>query len=122
MPIVYCSEHFESLTEYTSAEILGRNCRFLQTPFQGQEVKGDSTLRGNVEMNVLQSNEKARAEFRQKIAAREEAQVQLVNYKKGGTKFVNLVTMIPITWDEGQESSRLWKRYIVGFQADIESC
>ena len=31
-PIVYCSEAFEHLTRYRRHEILGRNCRFLQSP------------------------------------------------------------------------------------------
>ncbi|KAI9054221.1 hypothetical protein LZ554_001389 [Drepanopeziza brunnea f. sp. 'monogermtubi'] len=31
-PIVYCSEPFMSLTGYDSADIIGKNCRFLQHP------------------------------------------------------------------------------------------
>jgi hypothetical protein len=51
----------------------------------------------------------------------EEARVQLVNYKKSGTKFVNLLTTIPITWDEGEPNAGPGKRYIVGFQADSQT-
>lgn len=31
-PIVYVSETFESLTGYSSDDIIGKNCRFLQSP------------------------------------------------------------------------------------------
>jgi hypothetical protein len=40
-----------------------------------------------------------------------------VNYKKSGERFVNLVTIVPISWGEGEQSTG-YKRYIVGFQAD----
>jgi hypothetical protein len=58
-----------------------------------------------------------RAEIRQKILRKEEAQVRLVNYTKSGEQFFNLLTIIPIMWDEGDMALGLRKRYIVGFQA-----
>lgn len=58
-------------------------------------------------------NTKARLELRDKIARVKETQVRLVNYTKGGVKFFNLLTVIPIAWDEGE----IGKRYMVGFQA-----
>jgi PAS domain-containing protein len=105
-PIVYCSEPFETLTGYVSSEILGRNCRFLQSPYAGRETTVGSDV-----------NREARAVLREKIAIGEEAQVRLVNYKKSGERFVNLVTIVPISWGEGEQSTG-YKRYIVGFQAD----
>jgi len=43
----------------------------------------------------------------------EESCVQLINYTADGRRFKNILTTIPIVWDDG-------KRYIVGFQADAE--
>jgi hypothetical protein len=62
-------------------------------------------------------DKKAKATLREKIAKGEEAQVFLLNYKKSGEKFRNLLTTIPITWDEGDTA----KRYIVGFQVDSKT-
>ena len=36
-PVIYVSKAFETLTGYTSKEVLGHNCRFLQAP--GGKVK-----------------------------------------------------------------------------------
>lgn len=105
MPIIYCSEPFEHLTGYSSAEILGRNCRFLQTP-----PLGDRT-----DESVRTTNELSRKELREKFAKGEEARVRFVNFRKDGKMFVNVLTTIPISWDEGDGEG---KRYIVGFQAD----
>ena len=69
------------------------------------------------ELAVSKRNEKPLAQLREKIARGEEAQVRLVNYTKGGEKFANLLTTIPITWDEGDKELGLGRRYIVGFQA-----
>ena len=64
-----------------------------------------------------QANQIPRAELRQKILRGEEAQVRLVNYTKSGEKFFNLLTIIPIMWDEGDMALGFGKRYLVGFQA-----
>ncbi|PVH74972.1 hypothetical protein DL98DRAFT_467153 [Cadophora sp. DSE1049] len=100
-PIVYCSEAFERLTGYSSSEILGHNCRFLQHPPQAQP---------SADRKVEEANEMARREVREKIDAGQEARVHFVNYRKDGSPFTNILTLIPITW-EG-------RNYIVGFQAD----
>lgn len=105
MPIVYCSEPFESLTGYSSADILGHNCRFLQHP-PGSFCQDE---------RVRIANGHSRKELREKIARGEEARVRLWNFTKEGKIFVNVLTTIPITWDEGLGQE---KRYIVGFQAD----
>jgi PAS domain S-box-containing protein len=105
MPIIYCSEPFEELTGYSSSEILGRNCRFLQIPPEGHQPDQSSGP----------TNETSRKELREKLAKGEEARVRLVNYRKDGQMFVNVLTTIPISWEEGHGEG---KRYIVGFQAD----
>jgi len=100
-PIVYCSEPFEKLTGYSSNEILGHNCRFLQHPPQ---------IRPSSDKRVEEANELARREVRAKIDAGLEARVHFTNYRKDGSPFTNILTLIPITWDG--------RNYIVGFQAD----
>lgn len=105
LPVVYISEPFEALTGYTSVECMGRNCRFLQYPPGSWECK---------DQQVNKINAEGRKELREKIASGQEARVRLLNYRKDGSMFANLLTIIPIVWDEGQ----MRKRYIVGFQAD----
>jgi hypothetical protein len=112
MPVVYCSEPFSTLTGYSPSEIVGRNCRFLQRPFQQA---------GNLELMVQELNAEARVELKHRFSMGEEARVRLVNYRRDGTKFINLLTTIPITWDEGESNDTPGKRYIVGFQADSQA-
>ena len=108
-PIVYCSEGFEFLTGYTAKEIVGRNCRFLQDP-SGHGVRVQEVEKA--------ANHGARSKLREKFGKSEEAQVKLVNYRKGGEKFVNLLTTIPLSWEEGNGTGALG-RYIIGFQVEL---
>jgi hypothetical protein len=48
------------------------------------------------------------------IREQREAQVSLINYRRGGQAFMNLLTMIPIRWDEGGPVT-----HFVGFQVDL---
>lgn len=102
-PIVYCSATFERLTGYSKHEILGRNCRFLQAP-DGDVQPG--MKRKYVDNDTIQY-------MKNQIGARKEAQASLINYRKGGQPFMNLLTMIPITWDSPETV------YFVGFQVDL---
>lgn len=103
VPIVYCSDIFERLTGYTKHEILGRNCRFLQAP------------EGKIQAGVKRKYVDDQSVFRIKtmITARQEMQISVINYRKGGQPFMNLLTMIPITWDSDEI------KYYVGFQVDL---
>ena len=103
IPIVYCSEMFERLTGYTRHEILGRNCRFLQAP----DGKVQSGLKRKYvdDMSVYH--------LKRAVSQLLEAQISLINYRKGGQPFMNLLTMIPIAWDSDD------MRYYVGFQVDL---
>ena len=103
IPIVYCSEMFERLTGYTRHEILGRNCRFLQAP--------DGTVQSGLKRKYVDDM----SVFQLKKAASQllEAQISLINYRKGGQPFMNLLTMIPISWDSDD------MKYYVGFQVDL---
>ena len=103
IPIVYCSDVFERLTAYTKHEILGRNCRFLQAP--------DGKIKSGVKRKYVDDQSVLR--IKKMITARQETQISLINYRKGGQPFMNLLTMIPITWDTDEV------RYYVGFQVDL---
>ena len=102
-PIVYCSDMFERLTGYSKHEILGRNCRFLQAP--------DGKVQSGVKRKYV--DDSAIQHLKDKIKARAEAQISIINYRKGGQPFMNLLTMIPITYDSDEV------KYYVGFQVDL---
>ena len=102
-PIVYCSENFERLTGYTKHMILGRNCRFLQSP-DGNVVPGIRRKYVDDDSVLYLKN---------MVNLRREAQISLINYRRGGQPFMNLLTMIPIAWDSDQV------KFFVGFQVDL---
>ncbi|TID13956.1 white collar [Venturia nashicola] len=102
-PIEFCSESFERLTGYTKHEIRGQNCRFLQAP------------NGKVEPGLQRKYCDDTSVFYLKrcINDAEEAQISLINYRKGGQPFMNLLTMIPLKDDQGLVT------HFVGFQVDL---
>ncbi|KAL4751191.1 hypothetical protein BDW72DRAFT_193172 [Aspergillus terricola var. indicus] len=100
-PIAYVSHAFERLTGYTEKEIVGRNCRFLQSP-DAKVEKGEP--RKFVDPHTA-------SRLRSAVDRRSEIQVSIINYRKGGQPFLNLVTMIPVRWNA--------KDYFVGFQVDL---
>ncbi|KAI8854746.1 hypothetical protein BC829DRAFT_353693, partial [Chytridium lagenaria] len=85
-PIVYASETFSRLTGYSNPEILGKNCRFLQSPT------------GQVEAGSVRKYSDSNVAFQMKDSIRKckECQFSIINYKKSGEPFINLVTIIPI--------------------------
>ncbi|KAF8487882.1 hypothetical protein JB92DRAFT_2574842, partial [Gautieria morchelliformis] len=85
-PIVYASPTFTRLTGYTAPEVLGRNCRFLQHP-TGQLARG--APRRHTAPSAVHH-------MRKSLLQEKECQASLINYRKDGTAFVNLVTCIPI--------------------------
>lgn len=105
-PIVYASDSFQNLTGYSRHEIFGRNCRFLQAPG------------GNVEAGVKREfvDDASVYRLKQAITTGREVQLSLINYRKGGRPFLNLLTAIPIPWDTDEI------RYIIGFQIDVVEC
>ncbi|KAI9799018.1 MAG: hypothetical protein M1825_004914 [Sarcosagium campestre] len=103
LPIVYCSDVFERLTGYHRHEILGRNCRFLQAP-NGEVQSGIERKYVDDEVVLYLKN---------KVTDLKEAQTSLINYRKGGQPFMNLLTIIPISWDSDDI------RFYVGFQVDL---
>ena len=79
-PIVYVNPAFERLTGYSRAEAVGRNCRFLQGA--GTDPAAVERLRGAV-------------------AAREAAQVEILNYRRDGSPFWNALHIAPIMGPDG---------------------
>uniref|UniRef100_A0A2P2M8D8 Putative LOV domain-containing protein n=1 Tax=Rhizophora mucronata TaxID=61149 RepID=A0A2P2M8D8_RHIMU len=79
-PIMYASAGFFKMTGYTSKEVIGRNCRFLQ---------GAGTDPADV------------AKIREALQAGNSSCGRLLNYKKDGTPFWNLLTIAPIKGDDG---------------------
>ncbi|KAM7191596.1 hypothetical protein V8F33_008828 [Rhypophila sp. PSN 637] len=102
-PIIYASEPFYQLTGYTPEEVIGSNCRFLQAP--GGKIKAKST-RKYVDKECVRKMRKA-------VDKCSELQIEVVNFKKNGSKFVNYLTMIPVRCD-GRD-------YCVGFLTELES-
>ncbi|KAL2059614.1 hypothetical protein ABVK25_000907 [Lepraria finkii] len=74
-PILYASDGFVSVTGYTRTEVVPRNCRFLQGNYTDRTVT--KRLRASIE-------------------AREETVELLLNYKKSGEPFWNLLYVAPL--------------------------
>ena len=74
-PIVFCNDAFQQLTGYGRTEIVGRNCRFLQGP----DTDRESVRR-----------------VREAIAAGEDIDVDLLNYRKDGSTFWNALYLSPV--------------------------
>ena len=91
-PIVFASDPFLHLSGYRREEVLGRNCRFLQGP---------DTDRDTV------------TQLRKAIKEGREITVRLLNYRKDGTPFWNMLTVAPIRDVTGHP------RFLVGVQVDV---
>ncbi len=91
-PILYVNGGFERVTGYSSEELLGRNCRFLQ---------GDATDPEQV------------ARLREAIENEESVVVELLNYRADGSPFWNRVQLDPVTDDGGEVT------HYLGFQNDV---
>uniref|UniRef100_A0A126X2E0 non-specific serine/threonine protein kinase n=1 Tax=Pityrogramma trifoliata TaxID=164275 RepID=A0A126X2E0_9MONI len=90
-PIIFASDSFLELTEFTREEIIGRNCRFLQ----GTET-----------------DQKTVQKIRDAIREQREITVQLLNYTKSGKKFWNLFHLQPMRDQKGE------LQYFIGVQLD----
>jgi PAS domain S-box-containing protein len=91
-PLVYVNGGFERITGYNRQDIIGENCRFLQ---------GTETDKNEV------------AKIRNAINNRQSCTVEMINYKKGGEKFWNRLTVSPVSLPDDKV------QYYVGVQCDI---
>jgi len=91
-PMIYVNDAFSRLTGYDKADVVGRNCRFLQ---------GES------------SDPEAVAEMREAIEAEESVSVELLNYRADGEAFWNTVDIAPVRGSDGDVEN------FVGFQTDV---
>ncbi|KAK3941662.1 PAS domain-containing protein [Diplogelasinospora grovesii] len=103
-PIVYASPAFLHMTGYKSSEVIGRNCRFLQAP--GGKVKPKSP-RKYVDKEIIKKMRKA-------VDKNQELQIEVVNFRKTGEKFTNLLSIIPVRFGSHDYN------YSVGFQCEKE--
>ena len=92
MPLIYVNAGFEKMTGYSAAEVLGRNCRFLQ----GQEQKQPA-------VDVM----------RAAIKQGESCIVMLQNFRKDGTFFWNEFTISPVKNTAGVTT------HFIGVQKDV---
>lgn len=92
LPIVYVNAKFEELTGYSRAEILGKNCRFLQN--------GD---RSQPSLEVA----------RRAIQEGQDCHTILRNYRKDGSLFWNELYLAPVRDKEGTLT------HFIGIQTDV---
>jgi PAS domain S-box-containing protein len=91
-PLVYVNRAFEQATGYDRADIVGKNCNFLQTDTsETQQIQ---------KMSEALRNAKP-------------VKVAITNYRKDGEPFINLLAMKPIFDAEGTYA------FVVGVQFDI---
>ncbi|ORX94265.1 hypothetical protein BCR34DRAFT_499396 [Clohesyomyces aquaticus] len=93
-PIVFASEEFYNTTQYGSEYVIGKNCRFLQGP------KTDRTAVARISTALHNGTEICET---------------LLNYRRNGSPFLNLLMMAPLMDHRGHV------RYFIGCQIDISS-
>ena len=80
------------MTGYPIAEVLGRNCRFLQGP---------------------DTDPAAVAEIRAAVADERECIVEILNYRRDGTTFWNRLSITPVRNEPGEVT------HYIGVQSDV---
>ncbi|MFM7418527.1 MAG: PAS domain-containing protein, partial [Alphaproteobacteria bacterium] len=93
-PIIYANPAFYRITGYAEDEVIGRNCRFLQGP--GTNPRHIKAIREALETGKA-------------------LDVEIVNHRKDGSRFINELHLSPIFGDDGEV------RYIFGIQHDVSA-
>jgi len=91
-PLIYVNPAFERITGYPSAEVLGRNCRFLQGTYRDQP---------------------GLKEIRAAIAEEREGRALLHNYRKDGRPFWNELVITPVHDGSGKLT------HFIGISQDV---
>jgi PAS domain S-box-containing protein len=91
-PLIFVNKGFVNMTGYTTEEVLGRNCRFLQGGKKHQQ-------------GVLN--------IRKAINSRQSIQEEIINYKKDGTLMWNRLSITPVFDEENNIT------HFIGIQEDI---
>ncbi|MGI9127280.1 MAG: ATP-binding protein [Roseomonas sp.] len=93
-PIIYANPAFYRITGYAEEEVIGRNCRFLQGP--GTNPRHIQAMRDAIEQGKA-------------------IDVEIVNHRKDGSRFVNELHLSPVLGEDGEV------RYIFGIQHDVSA-
>nr|BAE20161.1 phototropin [Mougeotia scalaris]BAE20166.1 phototropin [Mougeotia scalaris] len=93
-PIIFASDDFLELTEYSREEVIGRNCRFLQGPDTDQDTV---------------------QKIRDAIRDCRDVTVQLLNYTKSGKPFWNMFHLQAVKNSKGE------LQYFIGVQLDAST-
>jgi PAS domain S-box-containing protein len=91
-PLIYANQGFTRMTGYPIAEVMGRNCRFLQGP---------------------DTDASAVAEIRAALAECRPCVVEILNYRKDGTTFWNRLSITPVRSGAGDVT------HFIGVQSDV---
>ncbi|KAJ6178220.1 hypothetical protein N7519_008681 [Penicillium mononematosum] len=91
-PIIFASEEFHRNTQYGMDYVLGRNCRFLQGP---------------------KTNPNSVRRIREALKAGTYHSELLLNYRRDGSPFMNLLEIYPLCDNRGK------LRYFIGAQIDV---
>jgi len=91
-PLIFVNAGFERLTGYRAAEVLGRNCKFLQGPDTDPVTSG---------------------EIRRALDEERDCTVEILNYRRSGERFWNRLSISPVRDQEGRLT------HFIGIQSDV---
>ncbi len=91
-PIVFVNPTFLSMTGYSEEDFIGHNCRFLQ----GEDTNPETIVK-----------------IRKAITEKKPITTEILNYRKDGRKFWNLLTITPLFDENGEHT------HFIGMQTDI---